>query len=563
MFVGVARHRRRRGLPSGVGHHRLDDLGPLWDGGTAGPGTMKGVGGGPPGTPPGEHDIWVAQSSGTGTQIVDWRPEDGDWTVVVMRADGDAGVDVAGAGGRDRSRGCPGSPVVCWPWVGCWRSSARCSSPWRCGARSSGRPRVRRRGGLRRRRGVRSSPVPPLPPPRPPPGTIDEVRAPRDRHRRFRGAGRRTPESSRGDRRGHAAMRRWIGPPPAVRAVTHGWARVRDLACRRGSSTARPGERRAAPQVERPLPEPGPGQVRVRVRCCGVCRTDLHLAEGDLPPRRPDVTPGHEVVGAVEALGPGADRFARRGPDRRGLARAAPTAAAGSAGEARRTCAPPDVHRLGRRRRLRRRVPGRRAVCLPAARRDCPTSRRRRCSAPGIIGYRALRCAAVPPGGSAGHLRLRRSAHLTAQVALAQGLRVHVLTRGERNRRLAAELGADSVGAAADPPPEPLDGAVLFAPAGELVPVALRALDRGATLAVAGIWLSRHPGAGLCRRAVPGAPAAQRHREHPRRRRGVPPPGRPARHPCHHGPLPHGRGGPPRSPTSPHGRFGGAAVLHN
>jgi propanol-preferring alcohol dehydrogenase len=111
----------------------------------------------------------------------------------------------------------------------------------------------------------------------------------------------------------------------------------------------------------------------------------------------------------------------------------------------------------------------------------------------GIIGYRALRCAAVPPGGRLGIYGFGGSAHLTAQVALAQGLRVHVFTRGEGNRRLAAELGADSVGGAADPAPEPLDGAILFAPAGDLVPVALRALDRGATLAVAGIWLSDIP----------------------------------------------------------------------
>jgi propanol-preferring alcohol dehydrogenase len=108
----------------------------------------------------------------------------------------------------------------------------------------------------------------------------------------------------------------------------------------------------------------------------------------------------------------------------------------------------------------------------------------------GIIGYRSLLCAAVPPGGSLGIYGFGASAHITAQIALHQGLRVHVLTRGEGNRSLATGLGVDSVGDAADAPPEPLDGAILFAPAGELVPVALRALDRGATLAVAGIWLS-------------------------------------------------------------------------
>jgi len=111
----------------------------------------------------------------------------------------------------------------------------------------------------------------------------------------------------------------------------------------------------------------------------------------------------------------------------------------------------------------------------------------------GIIGYRALTAAAVPPGGRLGIYGFGGSAHLTAQVALHQGMRVHVLTRGEANQRLAAELGADSVGGASDEPPEKLDGAILFAPAGELVPVALRALDRGGTLAVAGIWLSDVP----------------------------------------------------------------------
>jgi propanol-preferring alcohol dehydrogenase len=111
----------------------------------------------------------------------------------------------------------------------------------------------------------------------------------------------------------------------------------------------------------------------------------------------------------------------------------------------------------------------------------------------GIIGYRALRCAEVAAGGRLGIYGFGASAQLAAQVALHQGLRVHVLTRGEGNRKLAADLGVDSVAAATDLPPEALDGAILFAPAGDLVPVALRALDRGGTLAVAGIWLSDIP----------------------------------------------------------------------
>ena len=245
-------------------------------------------------------------------------------------------------------------------------------------------------------------------------------------------------------------------------------------------------------RIDRPLPEPGVGQIRVRVRCCGVCRTDLHLAEGDLPPRRPAVVPGHEVVGTVDALGPGAQRFAVG--ERVGIAWLGGTD--GSCRFCRRgeenLCTAPvftgwDVDGGYADACL---ADERYAYRLPGAV-DDEQAAPLLCA--GIIGYRALRCAGVPPGGALGIYGFGGSAHLTAQMALAQGLRVHVFTRGEQNRRLAGQLGADSVGAAADPAPEPLDGAILFAPAGELVPVALRALDRGGTLAVAGIWLSAIP----------------------------------------------------------------------
>jgi alcohol dehydrogenase, propanol-preferring len=245
-------------------------------------------------------------------------------------------------------------------------------------------------------------------------------------------------------------------------------------------------------RIERDEPRPGPGQVRVRVTCCGVCRTDLHLAEGDLAPRRRFVAPGHEVVGLVDALGDGAQRFALG--DRVGvpwLARTDGTCRFCRRG-AENLCLEPRftgwdldggyadaclanesyVYRL----------PG-----------ELDDSHAAPLLCAGIIGYRALRCAAVPPGGRLGIYGFGGSAHITAQIALHQGLRVHVLTRGAVSQRLASELGADSVGGAADTPPEPLDGAILFAPAGELVPVALRALDRGGTLAVAGIWLSDIP----------------------------------------------------------------------
>jgi alcohol dehydrogenase, propanol-preferring len=244
--------------------------------------------------------------------------------------------------------------------------------------------------------------------------------------------------------------------------------------------------------VDRDLPEPGPHQVRVTVRCCGVCRTDLHLAEGDLPPHHPKTTPGHEVVGVVDLLGEGATRF--RVGERIGIPWLGGTD--GTCRYCRRgeenLCLTPtftgwDVHG------------GYAEACVvdEAYAYALPESFDDEQAAPllcaGIIGYRALQAAAVPPGGSLGIYGFGGSAHLTAQVALHQGMRVHVLTRGEGNRQLAAELGADSVGDAKDEPPERLDGAILFAPAGELVPVALRALDRGGTLAVAGIWLSDVP----------------------------------------------------------------------
>ena len=244
--------------------------------------------------------------------------------------------------------------------------------------------------------------------------------------------------------------------------------------------------------VDKPLPEPGPGQVRVRIRCCGVCRTDLHLAECDLPPRRPGVVPGHEVVGVVDAAGAGVIRlgagdrvgvpwlggtdgtcrFCRRGAEN--LCVAPLFTGWDIDGGYADAC----VVDAGFAYRLPEALDDEHAAPLLCA---------------GIIGYRALKCAAVPPGGSLGIYGFGGSAHITAQVALRQGLRVHVLTRGAGNRQLALDLGADSVGDAADAPPEPLDGAILFAPAGELVPVALRALDRGGTLAVAGIWLSDIP----------------------------------------------------------------------
>ncbi|WP_192806409.1 zinc-binding alcohol dehydrogenase family protein [Streptomyces sp. SS1-1] len=245
-------------------------------------------------------------------------------------------------------------------------------------------------------------------------------------------------------------------------------------------------------EVRRPVPVPADDELLVRVRACGVCRTDLHVAEGDLPVHRPGVTPGHEVVGEVAGTGAAVHGFAPG--ERVGVA-------------------------------WLRRTDGTCPYCLRGAENLCPASTYTGWDADGgyaeyttvpaafahrlpeglddealapllcagIIGYRALRRSALPPGGRLGLYGFGGSAHLCAQLALAEGATVHVLTRGAAARRLALELGAASAGDAYAMPPEPLDSAILFAPVGDLVPVALRALDRGGTLAIAGIHLTDIP----------------------------------------------------------------------
>jgi alcohol dehydrogenase, propanol-preferring len=244
--------------------------------------------------------------------------------------------------------------------------------------------------------------------------------------------------------------------------------------------------------VERELPEPGPGELRVRVEACGCCRTDLHVVEGELELTHLPVVPGHQVVGTVEARGDGCERreigervgvawlhwacgvcaFCRRGEENL-CERATFTGWTVDGGYADALTVPEAF-----------------AVTLPPQL-DALAAAPLLCA--GVIGYRALRRAEVERGERVALLGFGASAHLALQVLQHWACDVVVLTRGERHRALARELGASWVGAADEMPPGVCDRAVIFAPAGELVPVALRLLRPGGTLALAGIHMSTIP----------------------------------------------------------------------
>lgn len=245
-------------------------------------------------------------------------------------------------------------------------------------------------------------------------------------------------------------------------------------------------------EVSLPVPRPGPREILVRVRVCGICRTDLHVVEGDLPVVRAGGVPGHQVVGTVEARGEDAPRFETG--DRVGVA------------WLRETCGRCVDCRRGNENLCRGSrytgyhddggyaeyltVPEAFAYAIPS-RIDDEKAAPLLCA--GIIGYRALRRSGVQRGERLGLYGFGSSAHLTLQVARSWGCEVYVATRGEAHRAFARELGAVWVGDADAAPPQPLDGAILFAPAGPLVLPALRALRPGGTLAVAGVTLSPIP----------------------------------------------------------------------
>jgi alcohol dehydrogenase, propanol-preferring len=243
---------------------------------------------------------------------------------------------------------------------------------------------------------------------------------------------------------------------------------------------------------ERPRPEPGVGQIVVRVLTCGVCRTDLHVAEGDLEVHRARVVPGHEIVGRVDRLGPGAERFSLG--ERVGIAWLSSTCGAcrfcrrGAENLCPHATFTGWDHDGGY---ADYAVADERYVYrVPEA---LPDEQVAPLLCAGIIGYRALRLAGLPHGGRLGIYGFGGSAHLAAQIALAEGAEVYVATRSASARQLATEIGATWVGPADEVPAGHLDAVVLFAPTGGLVPPALEALDRAGVLVMAGIHMSDIP----------------------------------------------------------------------
>jgi propanol-preferring alcohol dehydrogenase len=243
-------------------------------------------------------------------------------------------------------------------------------------------------------------------------------------------------------------------------------------------------------ELEKPRPEAG--EILLRVNACGVCRTDLHVAEGDLAPKHQQIVPGHEIVGVVEEAGPGCKLF--RPGERAGIAWLRETCGVCAYCVRGRENLCPNARFTGWDRdggyaeyaAVREDF----AYALPERIADAD-------AAPllcaGIIGYRAIKRAEVKPGATVGLYGFGAAAHLAIQVLQHWKCRVFVMSRGGKHLELAKEMGAEWTGGAEEKPPVPLDAAILFAPAGNLALPALEALDRGGILAAAGIYLSPIP----------------------------------------------------------------------
>ena len=241
-----------------------------------------------------------------------------------------------------------------------------------------------------------------------------------------------------------------------------------------------------------PDPEAGEGEALVRVHACGVCRTDLHVIEGELPPRKSQVIPGHQVVGTVEKLGKNARRFAIG--TRVGIAwlhktdRTCQYCRAG----AENLCDSPEFTGYS--------VDGGFAEYIVAPENfvyaipeGFPNEQAAPLLCAGIIGFRSLRLSGIKSGGRLGFYGFGAAAHVAIQVARHWNVEVYASTRDARHQKLARELGAVWAGGTFDQPPKKLDAAIVFAPAGEIVPAALKALGKGGVLVLGGIHMSPIP----------------------------------------------------------------------
>ena len=250
----------------------------------------------------------------------------------------------------------------------------------------------------------------------------------------------------------------------------------------------------SSPLKAREVAEPhaARGEVRIKVEVCAICRTDLHVIEGELPPMKADIIPGHQVVGVVDEIGPSSTRF--RIGDRVGI------------GWLRWTCGECRFCKSGSENLCPRArftgymenggyaeyavVPEAYAYALPG-KLDSISIAPLLCA--GIIGFRALKQANLKPGTRVGLWGFGSSAHIAIQVALHWGCKVYVSTRDKKHQELSLALGATWAGDGAEQPPEKVDSAIMFAPVGTLVPPALESLEMGGTLAIAGIHLSDIP----------------------------------------------------------------------
>ena len=239
-------------------------------------------------------------------------------------------------------------------------------------------------------------------------------------------------------------------------------------------------------------PEPGKGEVLARVRVCGVCRTDLHVIEGELPPRKSPVIPGHQVVGVVEKQGENARRFAIGA--RIGIAWLHRTDGVCEycRSGAENLCDNPEFTGYT--------VDGGYAEYIVAPEdfvyaipEGFPDEQAAPMLCAGIIGFRSLRMSGIKPGGRLGFYGFGAAAHVAIQVARHWNVEVSASTRDARHQKLALDLGAAWAGGTFDEPPKKLDAAIVFAPAGEIVPAALKALKKGGVLVLGGIHMSPIP----------------------------------------------------------------------